>query len=228
MKRDTLPTQASKTIQVWDLPTRLFHWSLVILIAISWTSAEVGGNAMQYHLWAGYAALGLVGFRVLWGLAGSDTARFASFVKGVGPVRHYLGKLRRGATAATVGHNPLGGWMIVIMLTALAIQVGTGLFANDDIATEGPLYHLVSKDLSDTLTEIHGFAFDVLLALIGLHVAAVLFYRFVKRENLVTPMLTGRKQVDDHVPAPKMAGHGRALVAAALAAGVAYFIVMKL
>jgi cytochrome b len=217
-----------KTVRVWDLPTRLFHWLLVVLVAFSWASAELGGNAMTYHMWSGYGILGLVLFRLLWGLAGSSSARFASFLRGTRGVAAYVRSLLRTDAATGVGHNPLGGWMIVAMLCLLLAQAGTGLFANDDIATEGPLYKLVSKDLSDQLTEIHEAIFDVLLGLIALHIAAILFYLLVKRDNLVRPMLTGRKQVPADAAAPKMVSTWRAIPLAAIAAATVYLVVTRL
>lgn len=214
----------SKSIRVWDLPTRLFHWLLVALFAFSWASAELGGNAMEWHMRSGYVLLGLVIFRLLWGVAGSATARFSQFVKGKGAILAYL----RGTTSATVGHNPLGGWVVVAMLALLLLQAATGLFANDDIITEGPLYHLISKDISDALTELHEGVFDVLLALAGLHVAAIFFYLFIKRDNLIRPMLTGRKQVPADIAEPRMVGAWRALPLAAIAVAAVYLLVTRL
>lgn len=214
----------SKSIRVWDLPTRLFHWLLVALFAFSWASAELGGNAMEWHMRSGHVLLGLVIFRLLWGVAGSATARFSQFVKGKGAILAYL----RGTTSATVGHNPLGGWVVVAMLALLLLQAATGLFANDDIITEGPLYHLISKDISDALTELHEGVFDVLLALASLHVAAIFFYLFIKRDNLIRPMLTGRKQVPADIAEPRMVGAWRALPLAAIAVAAVYLLVTRL
>jgi cytochrome b len=168
--------------------------------------------------------LGLVIFRLLWGVAGSATARFSQFVKGKGAILAYL----RGTTSATVGHNPLGGWVVVAMLALLLLQAATGLFANDDIITEGPLYHLISKDISDALTELHEGVFDVLLALAGLHVAAIFFYLFIKRDNLIRPMLTGRKQVPADIAEPRMVGAWRAMPLAAIAVAAVYLLVTRL
>lgn len=180
-------------VPVWDLPVRLFHWTLVALLLVSWWTGEEGGNAMIYHLWSGYGILTLVIFRLLWGLAGSPYARFRQFLRGPRALADYaLGLLQR-KPSVWVGHNPLGGWVIMIMLLALLVQAMTGLFANDDIFIEGPLYPWVSKRASDALTSLHKANFNLLLALAALHVAAALFYLLVKRENLITPMITGRK-----------------------------------
>jgi len=183
-------------IPVLDLPVRLFHWSLVVLLVISWTTAEIGGNAMTYHLWSGYTILTLILFRLLWGFWGSTHARFNDFVRGPRVAIRYARALLQGETPLYPGHNPLGGWMVILLLLVLLVQVGTGLFANDDIAVEGPLYPCVSKAGSDFLTRIHKLNFDILLILISLHVLAILFYLVAKHENLIVPMLTGRKWLE--------------------------------
>lgn len=198
--------EASRTVKVWDLPTRLFHWTLVGLMIVQWLSAENSGT-MNYHVWGGYAVLVLVLFRLIWGVVGSETARFGDFVRGPGAALAYVKALLRGETPLYRGHNPMGGWSIVLMLILLLVQAGTGLFANDDILIEGPLYSWVSKDTSDWLTGIHHFNFNLLLAVIALHVAAVLFYLLVKRENLIHPMLSGRKRLP-----PALAGQVPRLV----------------
>ncbi len=216
-----------KPIRVWDLPTRVFHWALVALVAVSWVSAEIGGNAMEYHVWSGYAVLTLVLFRLLWGVVGSQTARFSDFIRGPRAAWRHLRALFGGPGEAHVGHTPLGGWMILALLTGLLVQAGTGLFANDDIMTQGPLSRKVSKDMSDWLTGVHKENFEILLALIGLHVAAVLFYWLVKRDNLIVPMITGRKRVDAATPAPRLRTAWLALLPLAAAAGVVYWLVNK-
>ena len=199
-------SQALQTVKVWDLPTRLFHWILVMLMIAQWLTAE-NDSTIQYHIWGGYTVLVLVLFRVIWGFAGSDTARFRDFIRGPGAALAYVKALLRGETPLYLGHNPMGGWSIVAMLVLLLIQAGTGLFANDDITTEGPLYGWVSKGTSDWLTTIHKFNFNLLLLVIAVHISAVLFYLFVKRENLIHPMLSGRK----HLP-PDMVGQAPRIV----------------
>jgi len=184
-----------QTVAVWDWPVRIVHWLLVVLIVVSYVTSQVGGNAMTYHMWSGYTVLTLLGFRVLWGFAGSTHARFGSFVAGPRAVSRYVADMMSGRSQAFLGHNPLGGWSVLAMLLALGVQAGTGLFANDEIITEGPLASRVSSATSDLLTTIHRYNFYVLLALVGLHIAAILFYLLVKRENLVGAMVTGRKRV---------------------------------
>ena len=174
--------------RVWDLPTRLFHWALVLLIALSWWSAETGRTSL--HLWFGYGALFLLFFRILWGFLGSSTARFSAFVRGPGAVVEYVRNRFRWPVA---GHAPLGAVSVLALLALLLIQVGTGLFAMDeDGLFPGPLAYLVSVGASDALTELHEELFDWLLILISLHIAAILLYRLVLGRNLLGPMITGK------------------------------------
>jgi len=189
-------TPKLQSVKVWDLPTRLFHWTLVALMISQWLTAE-NSDTMTYHLWGGYTILTLVLFRLIWGFVGSDTVRFGQFVRGPAAAIDYVKALLRGETPLYLGHNPAGGWSILAMLALLLVQAGTGLFANDDIMIEGPLYGWVSKSTSDWLTSIHGLNFNLLLLVIAVHIAAALFYLFVKRENLIHPMLSGLK----HLPA---------------------------
>jgi cytochrome b len=216
-----------RPLRVWDLPVRLFHWSLVVLVLVSFTTAQIGGNAMQYHEWSGLTILTLVLFRVLWGFAGSTYARFGGFLRGPRSAVDYARTLLRGSQPAFhAGHNPLGGWMIVLLLASLLVQAGTGMFANDDIMMEGPLVKHVSKETSDLLTRIHHFNFNVLLALVIVHVGAALFYLRVKRENLILPLVTGAKHVPEGVSAQDRRGGPAwlALVLLAAATGAVWGI----
>lgn len=183
-------------IPVWDLPTRLFHWLLVLLVAGAWLSHEFGDVTLIWHQWNGYAVLTLLLFRLVWGFIGSSTARFTDFVKGPGTVLRYL---RAGARAPSLGHNPVGGWSVLAMLGVLTLQAVTGLFTSDDILAAGPLNFLVSLDAADTLSSIHRLGYYVLLGLVGLHLAAILFHRLAHGENLVRAMITGNKE-PQHVP----------------------------
>ena len=178
------------TARVWDLPTRLIHWLLVALIAFSWWSAE--NDRIEWHIWSGLGILILLLFRILWGLFGSSTARFANFVRGPRGVLDYLRGRWRG-----IGHTPIGALSVVALLVLLCAQVGLGLFASDDDGLyQGPLAHLVSLDASEEAADLHDDLFDVLLVFIGLHIAAVLFYLVFARKNLVGPMITGRGVID--------------------------------
>ncbi|MDQ5877326.1 MAG: hypothetical protein QG638_57 [Pseudomonadota bacterium] len=179
----------TQRIRVWDLPTRLFHWGLAILVVASIISGKIGGNLIDWHGKFGLAILGLLTFRIIWGLVGSTYARFASFFPTPGRIRAYL----RGEWKEP-GHNPLGALSVFALLGLLALQVATGLPGNDDIAFRGPLFDLVGKALSDRMTGIHKLSINLLFALIALHVAAIMFYARVRKDNLVKPMITGWKE----------------------------------
>lgn len=204
-------------IQVWDLPTRLFHWLLVSGVAICFVTGNIGGTAMSLHMLSGLVVLGLLLFRLGWGVAGGQQSRFSTFVRGPRAVTGYAIDLLRGASPRYLGHNPLGGWSILAMLLALAVQVGTGLFASDDILTEGPLYHLVDSTVAYQLTRIHRFNRFVVIFLAATHILAVFFYLWVKRENLLKPMITGNKDW----PCDTQVTRGKLWVAAAIAGPVA-------
>ena len=178
---------------VWDLPVRIFHWLLVLAVLGSYITHRLGLSWFKYHLWCGYAVLVLVTARILWGFVGTRHARFGVFVRGPAAMWRYLSAWRSG-TVHAVGHNPLGAWMVLVLLLLLLCQALTGLFANDQITNTGPLFGYVSGHTSDKLSSWHHWIFNVLLAAIGLHVLAVLIYRLVRREDLVTPMFTGRKR----------------------------------
>mgnify|MGYP000883636469 CR=1 FL=1 len=219
---------ALQTVTVWDLPTRLFHWTLVALMIFQWLTAEFG-SAMDWHVWGGYAILALVVFRLIWGFVGSDTVRFRDFVRGPGAALGYLKALLRGETPLYLGHNPMGGWSIVAMLALLLVQAGTGLFSRDDILTEGPLVRHVSKQTSNLLTGIHEINATVLYVLIATHLVAVFGYLLVKKENLIRPMLTGRKPMAGQDVSDD-AGYASGWVAAvvlAVAAGIVWYVVTR-
>lgn len=179
-------------VRLWDLPTRLFHWTLVLGIGFSWFCAETGGNWMEWHERSGMFLLALVLFRIVWGFIGSDTARFGQFLVSPAKAFQHLKELTSKTTAFHAGHNPLGAWMVLALLLAILTQGVTGLFATDDIMTEGPLIGLVSGKTAESLTSIHHFTFNLILLLAGAHIAAVMFYRFYKRTNLIKAMLIGK------------------------------------
>ena len=180
-----------KSIHVWDLPLRLFHWALVALVIAAVVSAKLGGNALDWHVRFGLATLALLIFRLLWGFIGGTHAKFSNFIRGPKTIWAYL----KGLADKPLGHNPMGALSVIAILLVLFTQAITGLFSNDDILTEGPLYALVSKDTSDYLTHLHTLNQYIMYGLLALHVGAILYYRLFKKENLVRPMLTGRKQV---------------------------------
>ena len=186
-----------KDVRIWDIPTRLFHWSLVLLLCISFYTGLSGGFVeMDYHMLSGYCILTLVIFRVAWGFLGSHYSRFTTFIKGPSSIfEHTTGLLKRGAHYP--GHNPLGALSIIAILISLLVQASTGLFSNDDIMLEGPLSYLVSYDTSRMLTGIHKTNIWVIGSLAGLHFVAILFYQFYKQDPLIGAMLTGRKTLDE-------------------------------
>lgn len=212
------------TVPVWDLPTRLFHWLIVVLVTLCVLTGKIGVNAMEAHTVCGYGMLTLLLFRLVWGVGGGYHARFAAFVRGPASVIRYVSGMMTKAAPRYLGHNPLGGWSVLAMLTALLLQAGTGLFANDDIFTEGPLYALITKATSDLLTRVHKFNAGVVGFLVAVHVLAILFYLIVKRDNLVTPMVTGRKYWRGNAPVAGGSLWAAAAVVALCAAAV-YFIV---
>jgi cytochrome b len=199
--------EARATNTVWDLPVRIFHWALVLLVISQIVTATIGGNAMEYHELGGYTILTLVLFRILWGFTGGTHARFGDFVRGPGAVARYAHRLIKGTAESHRGHNPLGGWSVVLMLVSLLVQAVTGLFANDDVMMEGPLAKHVSDDASALFTAIHDINAAILLTLISLHIVAVFFYLFRRKQNLIGPMFTGRKPIELMDARPPRAGN---------------------
>ncbi|OUD12215.1 cytochrome b/b6 domain-containing protein [Thioflexithrix psekupsensis] len=216
-------------VKVWDLPTRLFHWSLVLLIIFQWaTASESVYYNMTWHSYGGYAILCLLAFRLLWGFFGNQYARFWQFTYSPITSLHYLLGLFKSEQKVYLGHNPLGAYSVFALLLLILIQAVTGLFADDDIFTTGPFAHWVSGDTRQGMTSIHYWNFNVLLAFIALHLSAILFYLLVKRDNLVRPMITGKKWVT-----PETTPHSvsqtplwLALLLFGIATGLVLFIVL--
>jgi cytochrome b len=205
-------SEAGAEALVWDLPIRLFHWSVVLLIGLSWWSAEQGAD--RVHFWSGYGLLFLLLFRILWGFAGSSTARFTTFVRGPSTVLTYL----RSGEHKQAGHTPLGALSVVAMLLALLVQIATGLIQiDDDDFVEGPLSGLVSYDAALLAHDIHEISFNILLGLIALHLAAIAYYQWVRRQSLIRPMFTGRTKLSAGVSPMRAASKGRLLACAAAA-----------
>lgn len=202
-------------IAIWDLPTRAFHWTIVLLMPALWWTAEE--HRLELHYLLGEVTLGLILFRLIWGVSGSSTARFAGFVKGPGGVLAYL----RGRHPAGVGHNPLGALSVLTLLLLIATIVGLGLFATDEDGLHpGPLSYLITFDSAMILAERHEQLFNILLGFIGLHVAAILFYLIVRRDNLVGPMVTGGREARAGEAPMAPAPAWRFLIAAGLAAAL--------
>ena len=206
-----------KEAPVWDRPTRIFHWILVVLVVVCYLSGRNG--RFDIHIPAGQALLVLVAARILWGFMGSASSRFRAFIRPVGEIAAYLPTMLRRAPDGRAGHNPLGGLSVVAMLLVLTAQAGLGLFAVDvDGLHDGPLSFLVSYDAAREAAELHAMVVDALLILVGLHIAAVLFHLLYKRENLTRAMLTGRARLAAGQTPPRLVPARRALLALALAA----------
>jgi cytochrome b len=213
-------SMADRSIRVWDLPLRLFHWLLASLVVGAYVTVELGGNWMEWHGRLGLAILGLLIFRLVWGVVGSTHARFDSFFPTPGRLGNYLRGEWRG-----LGHNPLGALSVIAMLALLLWQAVSGLFGNDDIAFNGYLYTLVPKETSDWMTGWHKRGYWVIVALVVLHVSAIAFYHRVKKVDLVTPMITGKQRVaDPGVQIPRGGGWLAFVLASVVSIAVAWTI----
>jgi cytochrome b len=222
MSEPLLPTR------VWDLPTRLFHWVLAACVIASIVSANIGGNAMVWHMRLGYVVFTLLAFRLVWGLIGGHWSRFANFIYPPSAVLRYLRGRSGSDEHHDVGHSPLGAFSVFALLGVLALQVASGLFADDEIATTGPLIRFVSGSTSSLLTAWHkSWGQWLILSLIALHLVAIVFYLVRRRRNLVHPMIGGDKPLPPGVPASADRWTTRGLAAALLtlcAAGVAWLV----
>ncbi len=207
---------AARRVLVWELPVRLFHWILVVLVTAAYLTWRL--NWMDWHTWIGYAALTVVLFRVLWGFWGGDCARFAGFLSGPAAALRHLQHALRREPDHQVGHNAAGGWMVVLLLAVLLVQTLSGLLINNDVADEGPLTEILPAPVLNAITAAHAICWDVLLGAVALHVIAILTYAVAKRQDLVGPMITGRKTLPSEVAAPRHAGALRAIVLLAASA----------
>lgn len=223
----------NKKVRIWDLPVRLFHWTLVVLLITSYFSARAGGDWMNLHFWSGYTILTLLLFRIAWGFVGSTTARFSHFVKGPAAWFVYLRNFVTGRRTYDVGHNPVGGIMVLVLIVAVLVQAVAGLFSADtDLGTvNGPLANLIADKWVDRLTDFHKWWINVLIWLVALHILAALIYLVWKRQNLIGPMFSGRKPLADVAeagrPAPALSFASARLAISLLiaAAAIVYFCV---
>jgi len=181
-----------KLIRVWDLPIRLFHWLLVACIVGSLICVNIGGNAIQWHAYFGYSILTLLIFRIIWGFIGSTHARFASFLPNREAITNYL----QGKSPRFLGHNPIGALSVFALLLVLSVQAVTGLFVDDEIAFQGPLSKYLSESSVSFLSEIHESNQVVIYTLIAIHIAAIWYYKKLKGEDLIRPMISGDKEID--------------------------------
>lgn len=210
-------------ILVWDLPVRLFHWVLVLLLVISWTTGQDGGiDAMSWHLRAGLAVLALLLARIAWGVVGSQTARFASFVRGPRAAWADARALACRSASPHAGHPPLGGWMVIALLGALLVQCATGLFTSDAVMTEGPLASHVPESTREWLSTIHRWNATLLVTLAAVHIAAVVYHRVALRSDLLRGMLTGRRRLPAGTPTPAIRSPWLAVALILAAAGLVW------
>ena len=208
-----------QAVRVWDLPTRMFHWSLVLCVVGLFVSVKIGGNALFWHMRLGYAVIALLAFRLLWGFVGGRWSRFASFIYSPATLWRYLRGQARDSEHLDVGHSPLGAGSVFALLLFLAAQVGSGLFADDEIATTGPLNRFVSTATGLTLTSYHKTIGQwVLVGLVTLHVCAILMYRLRLRKDLVGPMIGGDKLLPAGVPESRDSHSTRAMAVVLLTA----------
>lgn len=214
-------------MRVWDAPIRLFHWLLVALLLFSYVSIQL--DWLSWHMRSGEAILVLLLFRLVWGVVGSQTARFGSFLRNPLDGLRHLAAITRREPDTELGHNAAGGWMVVVLLATLLVQVGSGLLAYDtDAFVGGPLTHLVPEATGTLALRVHHISFTVLQIVIALHLLAVLFYAVVKRHNLLRPMITGKKRLPATTPAPRMASSLLALVILLVAALLVWLLVTRL
>lgn len=211
----------TNAVLAWDGPTRAFKWALVVLVVGGWVSNKLGASVPAWHIWNGYAVLTLVLFRILWGFVGGSTARFANFVAGPSRALAYL----RGGLSY-LGHNPVGGWMILGLMALVAAQCLTGLYAGDEdrIVIEGPLARTVSEAAVELAARWHHRLFDLLKIVAVVHIAANLFYTHFKRDPLIKAMATGRKPPGAYADMAEAqpGSWGRALVCLAIAAAIVF------
>jgi cytochrome b len=220
--------KVQKKVRVWDLPVRLFHWTLALLIVVAVITQNVGGNAMIWHFRAGYAVLALVAFRILWGVIGTRYARFSSFIYSPSTIVGYLRGSKAELKKKYLGHNPLGSLSVFALLGVALTQAVTGLFSNDDIAYDGPLVNLITKELSDKITWFHKEVnANLIYGLVALHLLAIIFYYVRKKQNLVKPMITGDHEIDTDAPAAEDTWRMRllALMLFAACVGGVYYLV---
>jgi cytochrome b len=216
----------SRKAVVWDAPTRLFHWLIAALVVAAYATWRL--NWMEWHAQVGNAVLALLWFRLLWGLFGSDSARFSCFLAAPRRAARHLAHTFRREPDRQVGHNPAGGWMVLLLVALLFGEALTGLYVANDVADQGPLTELVPAPVANTITALHAILWDALLAAVALHVAAILVYAVTKGQNLLLPMITGRKTLPADVPLPRVAGNARAVALFACGAALAALLATNL
>ncbi|MGX9463492.1 cytochrome b/b6 domain-containing protein [Shewanella sp. A14] len=208
-------------IKVWDFPTRLFHWTMVCLLGGLWGTAEIG--EMQWHQILAYLLMSLIIFRLIWGFIGSETAKFHDFLLSPKKVITYA---KAHPKPASLGHNPLGGYMVIALLSLLVVQLTTGLFATDEIFTEGPLMYLVSSDTAGWLTWLHKTNFNFILGFAAIHIIAVILH-VVKGDNILKAMFSGYKQVNEQMVSPNLRSPWLALLIFSVILGCIWWLLLE-
>jgi len=196
-------SNASRVVHVWDAPTRLFHWLVAVLVAAAYATWRL--NWMVWHGWVGDVLLTMLLFRLLWGFFGSETARFSHFLTSPRTAVRYLLQVLRRETDRQAGHNPAGGWAVLLLLFLLLGETLTGLYVANDIADVGPFTEITPPPVANAIAALHAIFWDALLAAIALHLLAILVYAVAKGQNLLLPMITGTKVLPDSVPPPRIA-----------------------
>jgi cytochrome b len=214
-----------RLVRVWDGPTRLFHWLVVALVIAAYVTSRL--NWMNWHVRVGYTLLTLVIFRILWGFFGSETSRFVGFLAAPRSAALHLAHMFRREMDRQVGHNPAGGWMVLLLLLLLLGEGLSGVYVANDVADEGPLTELVPAAVANVITNLHTIIWWALIAAVMLHLLAILAYALAKGQNLLGPMLTGYKPLPADIQQPLMARTTRAavlLILSALAAALLAYL----
>jgi len=196
-------SNASRVVQIWDAPTRLFHWLVAVLVAAAYATWRL--NWMVWHGWVGDVLLTLLLFRLLWGFFGSETARFSHFLASPQRAVRYLLHALRRESGRQAGHNPAGGWAVLLLLFLLFGETLTGLYVSNDIADVGPFTEITPAPVANAIAALHVIFWNGLLGAIALHLLAILAYAVLKGQNLLLPMITGTKILPESVPPPRIA-----------------------
>ncbi|NQZ20668.1 MAG: cytochrome b/b6 domain-containing protein [Colwellia sp.] len=213
----------SKPALVWDLPLRVFHWLFAGTVIASWYTSDQDHDLIELHIQLGYFALGLIIFRLLWGVVGTKHARFISFVPKPKQLHHYIKNLKQNRAPASIGHNPLGSLMVILMIMLISLQAISGLFINDDIYSSGPYNAIVTKDIEQVMAFLHHHVFDYMIGAIALHLLAIFYYVRIKKETLIVPMITGRKPAK-HINDSDVIKHSKLWLAAFIIIMVTVFV----
>jgi len=213
----------AKSALVWDLPLRIFHWLFACTVIASWYTSDQDRDLIEQHMQLGYFALGLIMFRVIWGFVGTKHARFVSFIPKPKQLLAYLKSLKQSRASASVGHNPLGSLMVVLMIILISLQAISGLFINDDVFSAGPYNAVVSKEVEQIMAFLHHHLFDYMIIAIAIHLFAIYYYVRIKKESLIVPMITGKKS-SMHIDDSDVIKHSKIWLAAVIIFTVTVFI----